>query len=77
MKRNEGGIDRALRIIFGLALLVLGIFAIKSVALIVVFIVIGAILTITGLTGFCLLYVPLGINTGSKPGKDEPKQTAA
>jgi hypothetical protein len=60
MSRNEGTIDRALRIIAGLAILSL------------VFIGpqtpwgwIGLVPLITGLVGFCPLYRVLGINTCS------------
>ncbi|MDA0187900.1 YgaP family membrane protein [Roseicyclus sp.] len=58
MSRNEGNIDRALRIIAGLALLAL------------VFVGpqtpwgwIGIVPLVTGLVGFCPLYRLLGINT--------------
>ncbi|WP_439136822.1 YgaP family membrane protein [Roseicyclus sp.] len=58
MPRNEGNIDRALRIIAGLALLAL------------VFVGpqtpwgwIGIVPLVTGLVGFCPLYRLLGINT--------------
>lgn len=58
MSRNEGNIDRALRIIAGLALLAL------------VFVGpqtpwgwIGIVPLVTGLVGFCPLYRVLGINT--------------
>ena len=58
MSRNEGNIDRALRIIAGLALLAL------------VFVGpqtpwgwIGIVPLVTGLVGFCTLYRLLGINT--------------
>jgi hypothetical protein len=63
MKANVGGIDRVLRIIFGLVLLALGIFVFKSGALMIVFVIIGAILLLTGLFRFCGLYPLLGINT--------------
>ena len=60
MSRNEGNIDRALRIIAGLALLAL------------VFVGpqtpwgwIGIVPLVTGLVGFCPLYRLLGINTCS------------
>ncbi len=58
MTRNEGMIDRALRVIFGLALLAL------------VFVGpqtpwgwIGLVPLVTGLVGICPLYSVLGINT--------------
>jgi hypothetical protein len=63
MTRNAGNIDRAIRILVGLALLAL------------VFVGpqtpwgwIGLVPLITGLVGFCPLYRVLGINTcGLKP----------
>lgn len=58
MKRNEGTLDRVLRVVVGLALLAL------------VFVGpqtpwgwIGVIPLLTGLVGFCPLYRLLGINT--------------
>jgi hypothetical protein len=69
MKANVGGLDRTLRIIGGLILLALGIFLAKPVVWTVVFIIIGALLILTGLFGFCALYIPLGISTrGTKSG---------
>jgi hypothetical protein len=71
MKANVGGIDRALRIIFGLMLLALGIFVMKSGALMIISVIIGAILLLTGLFRFCGLYPLLGINT-CKAKTDNP-----
>ena len=72
MKINEGGIDRVLRVIFGLLLLILGIWVIKATGWMIAFIIVGAMLFATGLIGFCALYVPLGINTCSgKKGTQE------
>lgn len=65
MKANVGGPDRAIRIIAGLALIVIGIFAVKSGAWMAILIVLGAILTVTGLVRFCGLYTLCGINTGA------------
>lgn len=72
MKTNEGGIDRVLRVIMGLALLILGIWVFKTTGWTIAIIIVGAVLFITGLTGFCALYIPLGINTRSvKKGTEE------
>lgn len=58
MTRNEGSIDRTLRIVLGLALIAM------------VFIGpqtpwgwVGLVLLLTGLVGFCPLYRLVGINT--------------
>lgn len=63
MKPNVGGLDRTLRMIAGLVLLVVGIFIVKSSGLMAVFIGLGAILFLTGLFRFCALYIPCGANT--------------
>lgn len=61
MKCNEGKLDRAIRIILGLALIAGGYFLAAWWMYIV-----GGLLLATGLTGFCLLYVPFKINTCGK-----------
>ena len=58
MSRNEGNIDRALRIIAGLALLAL-VFVGQQTP----WGWIGIVPLVTGLVGFCPLYRLLGINT--------------
>ena len=58
MSRNEGNIDRALRIIAGLALL-----ALLFVGPQTPWGWIGIVPLVTGLVGFCPLYRLLGINT--------------
>ena len=58
MSRNEGNIDRALRIIAGLALLALVFVGPQTT-----WGWIGIVPLVTGLVGFCPLYRLLGINT--------------
>jgi len=58
MPRNEGTIDRALRIILGLVLLSLVVIGPKSM-----WGLIGVIPLATGLMGYCPLYRILGIST--------------
>jgi hypothetical protein len=63
MSRNEGTIDRALRVIAGLAILSLVFIGPQTP-----WAWIGLVPLITGLAGFCPLYRVLGINTcGLKP----------
>lgn len=64
MKRNEGGLDRILRIIIG-ALLVLGVFFGASVGMpwLNPWGWIGLVPLITGLLGWCPAYAILGIKT--------------
>jgi hypothetical protein len=62
MKKNVGGIDRAVRLLVGVFLITLGLRVVRGRGGIVVAIV-GLILSMTGLKGFCALYAPLGIDT--------------
>ena len=58
MSRNEGTIDRALRIIFGLALLSLVFVGPQTM-----WGLIGLVPLATGLIGWCPLYTLFGLNT--------------
>lgn len=64
MKRNEGVIDRIIRAVVGLALIGAS-FAVVG-ALKIALIVLGVVSLITAITGFCLLYRLLGIDTSKK-----------
>jgi hypothetical protein len=59
MEKNIGSIDRAIRLIVGIVLIGLGIFKIVPYAIFVA--IFGAFILMTGIIGFCILYVPLGI----------------
>jgi hypothetical protein len=63
MKVNESGLDRVLRVVVGIALILLYLLGVVGGTLGVVFIVVGAIALITGLVGFCPLYSLLKIQT--------------
>jgi len=63
MKINEGKIDRIVRVVAGVILLVLGIAVVPAGALAWVLSILGAILAVTGLVGFCPLYTLFKINT--------------
>ncbi len=58
MKKNEGNLDRTLRVVAGLALIVLA--ATDTIGM---WGYIGVVPVITGLVGLCPLYSLLGINT--------------
>ncbi len=61
---NEGPFDRGVRVVLGAALLWLGtVSGILEGGLGTAAVVVGAVLLITGITGFCGLYKVLGINT--------------
>jgi len=59
MERNEGMVDRAIRIAFGLGLIALVFMGPKTVW----FGVVGLVLLATGLVGFCPLYRVIGVRT--------------
>lgn len=58
MPRNEGSLDRALRVIVGLALIAM-VFVGPQIA----WGWIGVVPLLTGLVGFCPLYRLVGLNT--------------
>lgn len=61
MEVNEGTIDRAIRLVIGAVLIGvgLGVMGPGGIAMAVV----GAIPLLTGLSGYCPLYMVFGINT--------------
>jgi hypothetical protein len=61
MKQNEGTIDRVIRLVLGAGLVTGGFFATGVIA--IVLWGFGGIALFTGLTGFCLLYMPFGFST--------------
>ncbi len=62
---NVGGIDRALRLVGGLILLVLGLWTRMASGAFqgTVIAIAGALLLLSGTARFCILYVPFGIST--------------
>lgn len=63
MKTNQSSLDRIIRVITGLALLVLFFTNVISGTLGIVLAVIGGVLLITGAIGFCPLYALLKLRT--------------
>ena len=57
MKANVGGIDRIVRILVGLAVIGWGVYAQNWWG------VIGAVVLLTGLIGWCPMYLPFGLKT--------------
>jgi len=60
MKANVGGIDRALRLIIGAALIIWGVLSVNYWG------AIGLVLVGTALFRRCPAYVPLGISSAEK-----------
>jgi len=64
MWETVGTVDRVARLAVGLLFLIVGLLSLKSIVILGwILVVIGAVLMITGGTGFCPLYNALGINT--------------
>jgi hypothetical protein len=63
MKMNEGGLDRVLRVVLGLAVLSLVFVGPKTP-----WAWLGLVPLVTGLVGFCPLYAVLRLNTLGRKG---------
>lgn len=63
MKCNVGTLDRVIRAILGLILLVLPFVLTLGATLKWILIVVGIVFLFTAAIGFCPLYLPFGINT--------------
>ncbi len=61
IEKNMGVFDRTIRIIAGIILVAFGILKVPSYGTIIT--IFGAFIILTGIVGFCILYVPLGIST--------------
>ncbi len=60
---NESGIDRIIRAMVGIVLIVLAASSVVTGTFGIVFWVVGAVLLLTGIVGFCPLYALLRIRT--------------
>jgi hypothetical protein len=67
MKPNEGATDRIVRLILGVVLIIIGWPVLGNSALGIILDIIGLILLITGITGFCVIYKVFGMNTVKAP----------
>jgi len=61
-----GTIDRVIRILIAVVVLVLYFAHVISGTLAIILLILAGIFIVTSLIGFCPLYIPLGINTGKK-----------
>jgi hypothetical protein len=68
MQKNEGTVDRVIRIVLGIVLIALGIYFQGSWGLVamIVLIILGLIALITGIIGYCSLYKVFKISTIKK-----------
>jgi Inner membrane protein YgaP-like, transmembrane domain len=65
-RKNEGPVDRAIRLVVAAVLIPVGLFALNGLdgsAVGIVATVIGGFALFTAATGLCLVYIPFGIST--------------
>ena len=62
MIQNESETDRVLRVVMGVILILVAYSTVVGIWQIGLY-VLGVLLTVTGLTGFCLIYKLLGVST--------------
>ena len=65
MTYNVGGLDRALRILGGIVLVVLALVHAVTGALAIAAYIVGAIALVSGLVRFCPAWALFGVNTGA------------
>lgn len=66
MKKNMGTVDRVVRILVAIAVLVLYVTHVISGPLAIILGVIAAVLVLTSFVGVCPLYLPLKLSTARK-----------
>ncbi len=66
MKKNMGTIDKVIRILVAVVVVVLYFTHVISGVLAIVLLAVSAIFVLTSLISFCPLYLPFGISTGKK-----------
>jgi hypothetical protein len=75
-RQNMGRLDRTVRLIAGVALIPIALFVLGGWQGTLSGILVGAfslVLLLTSLTGFCPVYVPLGVSTSAGEGvREEP-----
>jgi hypothetical protein len=68
MNANVGAIDRLIRLLFAAVLFYLGFFLYGGTGLGIGLVVVGGVMLVTALVGFCGLYQLLGIRTNKLTG---------
>ncbi len=69
MKKNMGIIDKVIRVLIAVAVVILYLTNVISGTLAVILLILSGIFILTSLISFCPLYTPLGINTKEKKYK--------
>jgi hypothetical protein len=66
MKKNMGNVDRVIRMLVAVVVLVLYFTHVITGTLAVILLILAGIFVVTSFIGFCPLYLPFGFNTGKK-----------
>lgn len=66
MKKNMGAVDRVIRVLLALVVVILAFTKVITGVLAIVLLLFAAIFVLTSLFSFCPLYLPFGISTGKK-----------
>lgn len=66
MKKNMGTVDKVIRILIAVIVVVLYFTHVISGTLAIIFLALSAIFVVTSLLGFCPLYLPFGLSTREK-----------
>lgn len=75
-EKNVGKLDRIVRIIVGVAILVSGAMFLRA-PLMYLAMLVSIIFMFTGVAGTCALYSLIGLNTGAEPAAKEGKIPSA
>jgi hypothetical protein len=66
MKKNMGTIDKVIRILVAVVVIILYFTNVISGTLAIILLALSAIFVVTSLLSFCLLYLPFGLSTMKK-----------
>jgi hypothetical protein len=66
MKKNVGTIDKVIRILIAVTVVVLYFTHVISGTLAIILLIVAAILVVTSLVSFCPIWLALGMNTNKK-----------
>lgn len=66
MKKNMGTIDKVIRILIAVVVVVLWLTNILSGTVAIILLALSAIFVVTSLLSFCPLYIPFGLSTKKK-----------
>jgi hypothetical protein len=66
MKKNVGTIDKAVRFVLAVILIILAVAKVVTGTLAIVLVVLAAVLLVTGLVNFCPIWAAIGVSTTKK-----------